>query len=110
MDRDQCVVLNGCKSTWKMVLSGVPQWSILGPLLFTIYVNQSISRFMFADDTKLICSIQSIADHILFRADLDCLLKWCERWQLKKSWVWGLLYEWTSTNLSGSPQRFRSYV
>ena len=37
---------------------------------------------MFADDTKLIHSIQSIADHILLQADLDCLLKWCERWQL----------------------------
>ena len=69
------------------VLSGVPQRSILGPLLFTIYVNdlpQSISSsiFMFADDTKLVRSIQSIADHILLQADLDCLLKWCERWQL----------------------------
>ena len=37
---------------------------------------------MFADDTKSICSIQSIADHILLQADLDCLLKWCKRWQL----------------------------
>ena len=37
---------------------------------------------MFADDTKLIRSIQSIADYILLQADLDCLLKWCERWQL----------------------------
>ena len=87
MDRDQCVVLNGCKFRWQKVLSGVPQGSILGPLLVTIYINnlpQSISSsiFMFADDTKLICSIQSIADHILLQADLDCLLKWCERWQL----------------------------
>ena len=85
MDRDQCMVLNGCKSRSKKVQSGVPQGSILGPLLFTIYVNdlpQSISSsiFMFADE--LIRSIQSIADHILLQADLDCLLKWCERWQL----------------------------
>ena len=82
MDRDQCVVFNGCKYRWKMVLSGIPQGSILGPLLFTIYVPQSISSsvFMFADDTKLIRSIQP--DHILLQADLDCLLKWCDRWQL----------------------------
>ena len=58
-DREQFVVLNGCKSGRHKVLSGVPQGSILGPLLFTIYVNdlpQSISSsvFMFADDTKLI--------------------------------------------------------
>ena len=81
------MVLNGCKSRWKKVLSGVPQGSILGPLLFTTYVNdlpQSISSsiFMFTGDTKLIRSIQSFADHILLQADLDYLLKWCERWQL----------------------------
>ena len=68
------VNLDGKGTKWS------PQGSILGPLLFTIYVNdlpQSISSsiFMFADDTKLIRSIQSIADHILYQADLDCLLK-----------------------------------
>ena len=52
---DQCVVLNCSNSRWKKVLSGVRQGSILGHLLFTIYVNdlpQSISSsiFMFADD------------------------------------------------------------
>ena len=49
-----------------------------------IYVPQSISSsiFIFAGDTKLICAIQSIADHILLQADLDCLLKWCDRWQV----------------------------
>ena len=75
LDRDQCMVLSGCRSRWQKVLSGVPQRSILGPLLFAIYVNdlpQSISSsiFMFADDTKLICSIQSVANHILLQADL----------------------------------------
>ena len=48
---------------------------------------------MFSDDTKLIRSIQSIADHILLQADLDCLLNWCERWQLnfnisKCDWIY----------------------
>ena len=74
MDKDQCIVLNRCKSTWKKVLSGVPQESILGPLLLTLYAYQLSSIFMFADDTKLILSIQSIADHILLQADPDCLL------------------------------------
>ena len=79
-DREQCVVLNGCKFGWQKVLSGVPQESILGPLLFTIYVNdlpQSIasSVFMFADDTKLICPIHITNEHDHLQSDLNHLLQ-----------------------------------
>ena len=61
-NRRQCVVLSGNTSNWQDVKSGVPQWSILGHLLFLIYVNnlpQSTSSqvFLFADDTKLIQTI-----------------------------------------------------
>ena len=68
--------------------SGVPQGSILGPLLFLIYVNdmpKSISShvFLFADNTKLIRTISTLADHVQLQADLDNLAKWCDAWQLK---------------------------
>ena len=58
-NRRQCVVLNGSKPIWQDVKSGVPQGSILGPLLFLIYVNDlprliSNQVFLFAEDTKLI--------------------------------------------------------
>ena len=86
-NRRQCVVLNGSKSSWQDVKSSVPQGSILGPLLFLIYVNdlpRSISSqvFLFADDTKLIRSISTSADHVQLQTDLDNLAKWCDAWQL----------------------------
>ena len=67
--------------------SGVPQESVLGPLLLLIYVNdlpRSISSqvFLFADDTKLIQSISTSADHVQLQTDLDNLAKWCDAWQL----------------------------
>ena len=56
--REQCVVLNGCKSNWIPVRSGLPQGTVLGPILFIIYINNlssvvSSQCVIFADKTKL---------------------------------------------------------
>ena len=56
--RLQSVVLNGQTSTWRPILAGVPQGSILGPLLFLIFINDlpdglKSNAKLFADDTSL---------------------------------------------------------
>jgi len=75
--RFQHVCLEGVTSEWVEVLSGVPQGSVLGPILFLLYINDldesvKISLLKFADDTKIL----SEDDNIQLQLDLDTLLKW----------------------------------
>lgn len=86
--RQQRVVLNGSKSEWRNVLSGVPQGSVLGPLLFIIFVNtieEGISSkvLKFADDLKVFREITGKIDHEKLQSDLDKLVEWSETWQMK---------------------------
>ena len=86
--RKQKVVINGFESTWADVTSGVPQGSVLGPLLFLIYINdidQGVRGLIskFADDTKLGGIIRNSSDMIDLQADLDILTEWSEKWQMK---------------------------
>ena len=89
-DRMQRVVLNGTQSKWSNVSSGVPQGSVLGPLLFIIFINDIDSAvdtlhctlLKFADDTKGTHIVNSDDDADKLQRDLDNLFKWSSDWQM----------------------------
>ena len=88
--RRQRVVLNGKYSTWEDVLSGVPQGSVLGPLLFLIFINDldlAVAKTSilnkFADDTKLAQVMKSEEDRNTLQRSLDSLVEWSECWGMQ---------------------------
>ena len=83
-----CACVNSALSEWESVISGVSQGSIVGPILFTFYINDlpadSIATLLlFADDTKLIKMLLSMMSHSELQNDLNHLISWSEKWQLK---------------------------
>ena len=86
--RTMRVGVRGTYSGWLDVISGVPQGSVLGPLLFLLFVNELPSWIvtnmkMFADDTKLWNKVNSVADGQKLQGDLDRLMDWSDKWLLK---------------------------
>ena len=81
-DRKQRVIINGSVSEWGLLQAVVPQGSLLGPLLFLIYINdmeegiKSQIKF-FADDTSL---FSVVIDPLLSAAELNHDLKLIESW------------------------------
>ena len=85
--RRQRVVVDGEVSSWKSVLSGVPQGSVLEPILFLVYINDleegvTGKKLKFADDTKLFTKTKEIGDTFFLQDDIDKLVKWSEKWQM----------------------------
>ena len=88
-NRKQRVAIDGVYSSWRDVLAGVPQGSILGPLLFLIFVNDIVDNIvtiirLFADDTSLAhSSLDLAADINIQQADLNNILHWADEWCVK---------------------------
>jgi len=89
-NRRQRVKINNVCSEWASVLSGIPQGSILGPLLFIIYINDLVDScsngselYLYADDAKLFRHILNDLDKALLQEDLDNLSTWTDKWLLK---------------------------
>lgn len=88
-NRKQRVVIPGACSDWVVIEAGVPQGSILGPLLFLIYINDIVIGInsnvrLFADDTSLYLIVNNpyVAAGQL-NADLETIHRWAERWLVK---------------------------
>ena len=85
--RKQRVSFRGHFSPWTMVTFGVPQGSLLGPVLFLAYINDITtgirsSMRLFADDSKVYRIIYDENDEKQLQCDINTLQKWSENWQL----------------------------
>ena len=86
--RKQRVVVNGVKSDWAPVVSGVPQGTVLGPLLFSLHVNDIMSDIeseirLFADDCVCYREIKGIEDTLKLQKDIDRLGIWARKWGMR---------------------------
>ena len=85
--RKQRVVIDGVERDECDVASGVPQGSVLGPLLFIIFINDIGAQLspgakirLFADDSLVYRVIESHEDEVAFQSDLDKLTAWADAW------------------------------
>ena len=88
MHRQQRTGVRGHFSGWTKALSGIPQGSVLGPLLFIIYINDLPDTlggeiYLFADDAKIFKHIKSEQDVQDLQQTCDALQHWSDRWLLK---------------------------
>ena len=86
--RHQGVVLNGIQSEWKVLEAGIPQRSVLVPLLFLVYINDlpeniKVNMKLFADDSSLFTRVSEVNDtHRLLENDLRTIEKWAHQWKM----------------------------
>ena len=87
-DREMRTVIRDTYSSWKSVTSGVPQGSVIAPIMFQIYVNDiqnGVTSYinLFADDAKLLRVIESQNDCQQLQRDINRIYEWSLRWKLE---------------------------
>ena len=86
--REMRTVIRNRKSSWRQVVSGVPQGSVLAPVMFAIYVNdmtEGVSSYMslFADDAKLMRRVERREDCETLQEDLNTIRDWSVLWKME---------------------------
>ena len=86
-NRRQIVDVNGTKSDPATVLSGIPQGSVLGPILFVKYVNDlpevvKFGTYLFGDDTEIFRQMTTKEDVLQLQSDINSLEQWSQKWLL----------------------------
>ena len=89
-NRQKRVVLDGSASADSPVISGVPQGTVLGPLIFLLYVNDISAKVspqtsikLFADECLLYRTINSNAGERQLQQDLDTIIEWSNTWLMR---------------------------
>ena len=87
-DRVQQVSVSGINSEWANVTSGIPQGSVLGLIIFILYINDLPENivsnvYIFADDTKVFKTINSPNDQHTLQNNLNYLTSWSSKWLLR---------------------------
>ena len=88
LNRWQRVGVRGRWSRWRRVMTGIPQGSVLGPVLFMVFIDNleeglRSDVLKFADDTKIFRRVDSEVDREVLQRDLDRLVQWSEVWQMR---------------------------
>ena len=87
-NRHQRVTLNGCESSWRSISAGVPQGSVLGPLLFLVYINDLTENIksqmrLFADDSFIFTPVHDVqVAHEQLVQDLETVSNWGFQWKM----------------------------
>jgi ribonuclease P/MRP protein subunit RPP40 len=87
-NRRQRVVLGDVISSWRVVRSGVPQGSVLGPLLFVLYINDLPEYVedtckLYADGSKLISIVETMESVARTQRSVDGITEWTKRWLVR---------------------------